>query len=92
MDDLYKPLKKYSVTLSGHRTSITLEPAFWSILKEIAHHKNLNMSVFLGDIDRERMQMASEFNLSSVLRLKVLEYLLDHYPSEAIHGKNSSKV
>jgi predicted DNA-binding ribbon-helix-helix protein len=78
------------VTLSGHRTSITLEPIFWNILQSMARSENLNMSAFLAKIDKERIQAFPEHNFSSLLRLKVLEHLLESYPNDAIQGANSS--
>jgi predicted DNA-binding ribbon-helix-helix protein len=60
---------KRSVTIAGHKTSITLEDAFWSALKEIADRRDISISDLLGAIDSER----EEGNLSSAIRLFVLE-------------------
>jgi predicted DNA-binding ribbon-helix-helix protein len=60
---------KHSVTIAGHKTSITLEDAFWSGLKEIADRRDILVSDLLAAIDSER----EEGNLSSVIRLFVLD-------------------
>ena len=61
---------KRSVTIAGHKTSITLEDAFWSGLKEIADRRDILVSDLLAAIDSER----EEGNLSSAIRLFVLDY------------------
>jgi predicted DNA-binding ribbon-helix-helix protein len=62
---------KRSVVVAGHKTSVSLEDAFWKGLKEIAGARNLTLSELIGAIDSER-----EYgNLSSALRLFVLEFL-----------------
>jgi predicted DNA-binding ribbon-helix-helix protein len=61
---------KRSVVVAGHKTSVSLEDAFWIALKEIAHARDLTLSELVGAIDAER-----EYgNLSSALRLFVLEF------------------
>jgi predicted DNA-binding ribbon-helix-helix protein len=61
-------LEKHSLTLAGHRTSITLEPAFWRHVKRMAAQKQQTLTAFITDIDEKR----GEANLSSALRLAVL--------------------
>ena len=60
---------KRSIVIDGHKTSVSLEDAFWSSLKEIAHTKNVTVSKMVTEIDRTRRHG----NLSSALRLFVLE-------------------
>ena len=60
---------KRSVVLDGHKTSITLEDAFWSILKEIAQAQGATVSQTITEIDKSR----KEGNLSSAIRLFVLD-------------------
>jgi predicted DNA-binding ribbon-helix-helix protein len=61
---------KRSVVVAGHKTSVSLEDAFWKGLKEIAHMRDLTLSELVGAIDSER-----EYgNLSSALRLFVLDF------------------
>ncbi|WP_281300424.1 MULTISPECIES: ribbon-helix-helix domain-containing protein [unclassified Iodidimonas] len=63
------PIKR-SVMISGHRTSISLEPAFWSELKNLAAIRHQSINALITDIDHERRG-----NLSSALRLFVLDQL-----------------
>ena len=64
---------KRSIVISGHKTSITLEDAFWSGLKEIAEAQGASLSETVTEIDRARRQN----NLSSAIRLFVLGYIRD---------------
>ena len=60
-------MKKHSVELSGHRTSITLEEEFWTKLKEIAKDKKKSIRQVLMEIDNNHTG-----NLSSAVRLFIL--------------------
>jgi predicted DNA-binding ribbon-helix-helix protein len=62
---------KRSVVIAGHKTSVSLEDAFWKGLKEIAATRQITLSEILGAIDTGRAQG----NLSSAIRL----FVLDHY-------------
>ena len=61
-------LAKHSVRIAGHATSVSLEPAFWEALCEIAARRRLSINALLAKIDVERSG-----NLSSAIRLFVLE-------------------
>jgi len=61
---------KRSVLIAGHRTSVSLEEAFWIEIQKAAHEENLSVSALIAKIDAER-----KGNLSSALRLFVLERL-----------------
>lgn len=61
-------LKKRSVSITGHRTSISLEDAFWSALQRIARRRGLTLAALVSEIDSARTG-----NLSSALRVYVLE-------------------
>lgn len=65
-------IRKYSTTLHGHRTSFSLEPAFHDMLKGIADGRALPLAALIREIDDIR---AVDDNLSSALRLYVLEWL-----------------
>ncbi len=67
-------MKKRSVTLKGHATSITLEDEFWVILKQIASDKNQSIASLINDIDEERLD-AQTGGLSSAIRIYVLRSL-----------------
>ena len=61
---------KRSIAVDGHKTSVTLEEAFWNGLKEIASDRQLSMSELVSVIDSGRLNA----NLSSAIRLFVLEH------------------
>jgi len=61
---------KRSVVVSGRKTSVSLEDAFWKALKEIAIARNVTLSDLVGSIDAARQQA----NLSSAIRLFVLDF------------------
>jgi predicted DNA-binding ribbon-helix-helix protein len=60
---------KRSVVINGHKTSVSLEDAFWSGLKDIAHAECVALSTMVAEIDKTRQGG----NLSSALRLFVLD-------------------
>jgi predicted DNA-binding ribbon-helix-helix protein len=64
------PVIKRSVTVRGHKTSVTLEDQFWQGLHDIAGARKTTLSSLVDEIDASR---ASD-NLSSHIRLFVLEY------------------
>jgi len=59
---------KRSVSIAGHRTSISLEEPFWASLREIADRDKISVQALIGRIDAER----GEQNLSSAIRVFVL--------------------
>ena len=70
-------LRKRSVTIAGHRTSLSLEAAFWDALKEIAAARGLSLNRLIEDIDRMRQEdhgAATTPNLSSAARVFVLQH------------------
>ena len=65
------PVVKRSIVIAGHKTSVSLEEAFWKCLKEIATSRDLTLSDLVASIDTDRR----EGNLSSAIRL----FVLDHF-------------
>ncbi|MBM7048204.1 MULTISPECIES: ribbon-helix-helix domain-containing protein [Rhizobium] len=65
-------IRKHSATLHGHRTSFSLEDAFWTELKAIANVHGTSLAALISEIDDGR---DAESNLSSALRLYVLKWL-----------------
>jgi len=63
--------QKRSVTISGHRTSVSLEEEFWTALTEIAASTNQPLAQLVDDIDKRQGRGK---NLSSALRLFVLAH------------------
>jgi predicted DNA-binding ribbon-helix-helix protein len=69
-------MQKRSVTIDGHRTSISLEDAFWNELATIARTRGLSLNALVAEIDRARSTATgAPGNLSSALRLHVLDAL-----------------
>ena len=68
----YHPPVKRSVTIAGHETSISLEPAFWDALNEAATAQNLPLNALIARIDAERIAVPKPPNLASALRVWVL--------------------
>jgi len=67
------PVVKRSIVVGGHKTSVSLEEAFWNGMKEISGLRNMTLSQLVGEIDNNRQQG----NLSSAIRL----FVLDHFRS-----------
>lgn len=65
---------KRSIVVEGHKTSVSLEDPFWAGLKEIAQHDHQTLSNLVAKIDTNR----HSGNLSSSLRMFVLEYFRTH--------------
>jgi predicted DNA-binding ribbon-helix-helix protein len=73
------PVIKRSIVIAGHKTSVSLEDAFWRGLKDIAGTRDLTLSELVAAIDSERRHG----NLSSAIRL----FVLDHYRSQNADDK-----
>ena len=67
---IYQMLRKRSVTISGHRTSISLEDEFWDELVLISKHREVSLNELVSMIDKKR-----DNNLSSAIRIFVLKSL-----------------
>jgi predicted DNA-binding ribbon-helix-helix protein len=61
---------KRSVIIAGHKTSVSLEDAFWSGLKEISSERHMTLSESISAIDSQKQHT----NLSSAIRLFVLDF------------------
>ena len=61
---------KHSLSVRGHRTSITLEEAFWQRLNQLARERNVSVSELVAHVDEAR---DPSVNLSSALRVHMLE-------------------
>jgi predicted DNA-binding ribbon-helix-helix protein len=68
-------IAKRSIVIGGHKTSISLEDAFWNELKMIAGERGMNLSELVSSIDQSRQHG----NLSSAIRL----FVLGHYTGDA---------
>lgn len=64
-------ISKRSLAIAGHRTSISLEEAFWQGLRQLAQHRNISIAALVAEIDASR----GETNLSSAICVFVLKSL-----------------
>jgi len=78
------PVVKRSIVVGGHKTSVSLEEAFWNGMKEISKQRSLALSEMVGEIDNNRQQG----NLSSAIRL----FVLDHFKSRAAASTGGSQL
>jgi predicted DNA-binding ribbon-helix-helix protein len=69
------PVIKRSIVIAGHKTSVSLEDAFWKGLKDVAIARAITLSDLVASIDSERRHG----NLSSAIRL----FVLDHYQAQS---------
>ncbi len=68
---------KHSVTLKGHRTSVSLEDEFWAEFRSLAAEKDMPINALVAEIDAER---GLDLGLASAIRLYVLRALKDRLP------------
>jgi len=66
-------MRRYSLSLHGHRTSVSLEPAFWDVLRALAKNQGQSVASLVQDIDDERIKAGAANGLSSALRVYVLK-------------------
>ncbi|MCH8082464.1 MAG: ribbon-helix-helix domain-containing protein [Proteobacteria bacterium] len=64
-------IRKHSITIAGHRTSVTLEDVFWRALREIAQTRGLSLAALIEEIDENR-----QTGLSSALRVFAMQETL----------------
>ena len=77
------PVVKRSIVIAGHKTSVSLEEAFWNGMKEISARRNMTLSELVGEIDSNRQQG----NLSSAIRLFVLDYFRNRTAPATAEGE-----
>ncbi|MBB5702692.1 putative DNA-binding ribbon-helix-helix protein [Ochrobactrum daejeonense] len=70
-------LRKHSVSIRGHATSYTLEDPFFEMIEEIAAACELSVAALVAEVDSKRDRSV---NLSSALRLHVLDWLKSRTP------------
>ena len=74
------PVVKRSIVVAGHKTSVSLEEEFWNSMKEISSARDITLSDLVSEIDKARRQG----NLSSAIRL----YVLDHFRNKVPNGSS----
>jgi predicted DNA-binding ribbon-helix-helix protein len=67
--EFYHPPVKRSVEIAGHKTSISLEPLFWDLLKQAAERECVPLNALVARIDAERIAAPTAPGLASAVRL-----------------------
>ena len=83
MDIPYHPPVKRSLAIHGHRTSISLEPVFWDLLKRAAQEEGLALAALVARIDAERIQAETPPGLAGALRVWLVARIIAGSSSEA---------
>jgi predicted DNA-binding ribbon-helix-helix protein len=65
----YHPPVKRSVEIAGHKTSISLEPLFWDLLREATAREGVPLNALVARIDEERIRAAAPPGLAGAIRL-----------------------
>ena len=65
----YHPPVKRSVQISGHKTSISLEPLFWDMLRDAAEREGVPINALVARIDAERIKSDTPPGLASAIRV-----------------------
>ena len=71
----YHPPVKRSVEIAGHKTSISLEPLYWELLKQAAHAEALPLNALVARIDAERIQAPVPPGLAGAVRIWLVAWL-----------------
>ena len=71
----YHPPLKRSIEIAGHKTSISLEPLFWELLKQAASVEGLPINALVARIDTERIQAATPPGLAGAVRIWLVAWL-----------------
>ena len=73
---IFHPPVKRSVQIAGHKTSISLEPLFWDMLKDAAAREGEPLNALVARIDTERIASATPPGLASAIRLWLVAGLI----------------
>jgi predicted DNA-binding ribbon-helix-helix protein len=84
---MQSPIRKRSIAVSGHKTSISLEDAFFGALKDISRQRGSSLSEIITEVERTR----TVGNLSSALRLFVLDFYRSRARSAALHPSDADR-
>ena len=84
--NMQSAIVKRSIVIVGHKTSVSLEDAFWLSLKQIGKVQNMTLSTLVANIDTHRQHG----NLSSAIRLFVLDHFCARTVLDSIDQPNRS--
>lgn len=77
MTELFHPPVKRSVEIAGHKTSISLEPLFWDMLREAAVRDAVPINALVARIDEERIRAETPPGLASAIRVWLVKSALE---------------
>jgi predicted DNA-binding ribbon-helix-helix protein len=77
LTETYHPPVKRSIEIAGHKTSISLEPLFWNLLKDAAAREGLPLNALVARIDAERIAAPTPPGLASAIRVWLATRLSD---------------
>ena len=86
MGKIYHPPVKHSVEIAGHKTSISLEPLFWDMLRTRAEQDGLPLNALVAQIDAERIGAQNPPGLASAIRLWLARGLVDKLQGQTDRG------
>lgn len=94
MNTPYHPPVKYSVRIDGHRTSVSLEPVFWNLLRAAAARRGIAVNTLVASIDAERIRSETPPGLAGAIRvwLATHELVARHEKGDGIASAALSKV
>lgn len=85
MHERYHPPMKRSVEIAGHKTSISLEPVFWELLKARAAAENVPINALVARIDAERLEADNPPGLAGAIRV----WLVSPGPPNSGNGQSA---
>lgn len=85
-------IKKRSITIAGHRTSVSLEGPFWDALAGIAKEQNVSLAALVAELDADRVKSGVTSGLSSALRVYILRYYSEGAGAGAATSTKSSQT
>lgn len=86
----YHPPVKRSVEIAGHKTSISLEPLFWDLLRRAAAAEGVPVNALVARIDAERIAAATPPGLAGAVRLWLVGWLVQSPPTRSICAPTSA--
>ena len=69
MAEFYHPPVKRSVEIAGHKTSVSLEPLFWALLRQAAEREGVPLNALVARIDAQRIAAPKPPGLAGAIRL-----------------------
>ena len=84
----YHPPLKRSLAIAGHKTSISLEPLFWEMLRDAAAREGVAIAALVARIDAERIKSPTPPGLASAIRV----WLVLHDTKAMFHVKHRDEA